>query len=547
MDLNRFQGPKYEELFRSYFREKYAEKPISIIISLGSTALEYALRSSAERGNEIPIVFAVVEDDVQVLSKPNLTGTMSGLDLHDMATAARALVPGLKQLVLVGDPYERQPSRRHFRRQSAEIASEFQVTDLTGLPIREVKRRVAALPPEAAILYTSIFVDGDGVNYIPREALAMVAEAASRPIVIDAETQFGYGGTGGFVLNPNTVGEAAAAQALRILAGESASDIPVLRANFRKPVFDWRELKRWNISEDRLPPGSEVRFRPQSMWEQYRWQMAAIAAVLLLQGVMIAALMIERHRRHAAEVVSRRHLLEVLHLNRGAIAGVLSSSFAHELTQPLATILSNAEAAELYLENDPPDINGVKAILVDIRREDQRAADIINHLRGLLSRKNEVELKELDVNEAVRGALYFLEPEARRKGIAFSAIQAPCALPVRANPVHLQQVILNVAANGMDAMADGEPGKGKLILQTKLTDASEVEVSVADTGSGIPDGNLQDVFKPFFTTKPEGTGLGLSIAHSIMEIYGGRIWAENGPEGGTVFRFSMPLAKVQSP
>ena len=117
---------------------------------------------------------------------------------------------------------------------------------------------------------------------------------------------------------------------------------------------------------------------------------------------------------------------------------------------------------------------------------------------------------------------------------------------MRADPVHLQQVILNVVANGLDAMADGAPGLGKMTLQTRLTEASEVEISVADTGTGIPHGKLKDVFKPFFTTKQQGTGLGLSIARTIMEIYGGKIWAENGQEGGAVFRFTMPLAKAES-
>ena len=125
-----------------------------------------------------------------------------------------------------------------------------------------------------------------------------------------------------------------------------------------------------------------------------------------------------------------------------------------------------------------------------------------------------------------------------------SADRAEGALPVRADQVHLQQVIINLAANGLDAMLDCAPEKRRLALQTVKVGESEVEVSVADTGTGIPDDKLKDVFKTFFTTKPQGTGLGLSIARTIIETYGGRIWAENRLGGGAVFRFTLPLARA---
>jgi signal transduction histidine kinase len=186
----------------------------------------------------------------------------------------------------------------------------------------------------------------------------------------------------------------------------------------------------------------------------------------------------------------------------------------------------------------------VKDILADIRRDDQRAGDIIRHLRGLLKR-GEIELQKFDLNDAIDDAIQILEPEAMKRGVVLSAVPGQGACPVRADQVHLQQVLLNLASNGMDAMADCAPGKRRLEIRTALNGGSEVEVSVADSGSGIPKDKLNDIFETFYTTKQQGTGLGLSIARTLVETYGGRIWAENRTGGGAVFRFTLPLAQAR--
>jgi signal transduction histidine kinase len=306
---------------------------------------------------------------------------------------------------------------------------------------------------------------------------------------------------------------------------------------------DWRELKRWNISESKLPPGSKIHFREFSLWEQYHWQMIAVLAVLLAQAAMITWLFLEHRRRQFAELELRQRLSEVIHLNRTAIAGALSASVAHELNQPLGSILSNTEAAELYLKADPPNLQRIEQILANIRRDDQRAAEIISHLRGLLKKRSADELQEFDLNAVVRDALQFLEPEALKRGLVLSTNQAEGCLPVRADQIHLQQVILNLAVNGMDAMQDCAPGSGRMAIQTAAVGGSAIEVSVTDSGPGIPTDKLHAVFDTFFTTKPQGTGLGLSIARTIIETYGGKIWAENRPGGGATFRFTLPLSK----
>ena len=228
-------------------------------------------------------------------------------------------------------------------------------------------------------------------------------------------------------------------------------------------------------------------------------------------------------------------------MNRRAGIAALSASIAHELNQPLGAILSNAEAAELLLDRKPLDVALVKEMLTDIRQSDQRAADVITHMRELL-RRDDSEPLEIDMNDVIRHVIELLAPEARQRGIFVSTALDSRRLLVRANSVHMQQVVLNLALNGMDAMRDVAAGNRRLTIQTALLDNAAIEVAISDSGRGIPADILKRVFEPFFTTKPEGIGLGLSIAHTIIERAGGAISAENRTTGGAVFRFSLPAA-----
>jgi C4-dicarboxylate-specific signal transduction histidine kinase len=292
--------------------------------------------------------------------------------------------------------------------------------------------------------------------------------------------------------------------------------------------------------------GAEVGSDRPNLWEHYRGEVITVATIVVLQALLISILLFERRRRSLAEAESHRRLLEVAHLNRAATVSAMSASITHEINQPLGAILSNAEAAEELLKSDRLDRAELAAILADIRRDDQRAAEIIRSMRGLL-RRSEIVSREFDLNDSIRDALGIIGPEARSRRVALVADLESGALLVRADPVHLQQVVLNLAINGMDAMQDGPLDGRALEIRTARAENSEVMVTVSDAGTGIAQDELKSIFEPFYTTKAQGTGLGLSIAHTIVTTYGGKIWAENRPNGGAVFRFTLPLAQSQPP
>src|SRR5215203_2563066 len=377
------------------------------------------------------------------------------------------------------------------------------------------------------------------------EVIQEITAVATAPVYAPYETYLGRGVVGGHVDSLERVGEQMADLALAILAGADPSSLPPRTAGGSADRVDWRALKRWNLSESALPPETDVRFREFTLWEQYRWHMITLLSVILIEGALIAWLVFERSRRQHVEGELRRRLLEVTHLNRAAAAGVLSASLAHELNQPLGAILSNAEAAEILLASDPPHLSQIREIVADIRRDDQRAAEIVNRVRALMKKKQDIELQDFDLNDTVRGALHLLNAEAIRRGVRLAGNPANRAVWVRADPVHVQQVVVNLAMNAIDATQGGRSRIQKVTVGTALLGDGEAEISVSDSGAGIPDEKLTEIFRPFFTTKPNGTGLGLSIARVIVETYGGRIWAENRLDGGAVFRFTVPLARTQ--
>src|SRR5262249_34001808 len=186
-----------------------------------------------------------------------------------------------------------------------------------------------------------------------------------------------------------------------------------------RTMLDGPKLQRFGVNESSRPPGREVRFRQPTVWEQYRWEMTGVVLVLLLQATLITVLLIERQRRIAAEVESRRRLGELAHLNRTAAVGAMSASIGHELNQPLRATLRHTEAAELLLAANPLDVTPIKEILADIRQADERAGEIIASLRGLLKRKD-IERHDIELREVIANVTHLLEPEARVRQVELS-------------------------------------------------------------------------------------------------------------------------------
>src|SRR5262249_37614794 len=256
LGIDAYDTPDYFNIVRSHFREKYRDKAIGVIVSNASRYLTFTLRLRDELWPGTPVVLAGIQERRATrLSLPsNVTGFTFRHQLQDIVAVADALIPGLKRVVLAGSRIKAGGWRQDFLDDLPDVRARFEVIDLTGLPLAELRQRLSELPGDSAVVYVGFSTDVSGEHYLPAEASQLVAEVANRPTFVDSETFIGAGSVGGLVISPGAIGKVAARFALRILDGENPSDIPITNSEeVLRPVFDWRQLQRWGISEDRLP------------------------------------------------------------------------------------------------------------------------------------------------------------------------------------------------------------------------------------------------------------------------------------------------------
>jgi signal transduction histidine kinase len=538
-DLTRFHGQAYEDNLQQFLRAKYGDKPIGVIIAIGSAALDCVLRWRSILWQSVPVVFGFVDEPTvaRMILPPDVTGGVVKLRFADMMTAARAVVPNLKRVAFVGDPLERQTVYRHWEEEIPGATMGLEIVDLTGLKMRQLRDRVASLADHTVILYTGVYSDGEGTFYVPAEALALIAMTANRPIVSTAETELGRGSIGGFLIAPSLIGESAAERAIRILDGEDPANIPVTLGTVVKPIFDWRQLQRWGVSEAALPRGSEIRFYEPTGWDRYQPQILGISAAILTQAGFIIWLLSEHRDRQRAEAIVRDTVSELTHVNRLAAAGELSASIAHEISQPLTGIVMRAGAAQRWLNRENPEIDNVRAALDQIERAGLHANEIIQNIRAIFKRDGNDRVP-VDINKIILAVVALGQHEIRKHQIDLQ-MQLDERLPkVIGNEIQIQQVVLNLLMNAVEAMHSVQPSV--LRIRSRLSKPEVVNVSIEDTGIGIDSSESDRIFKPLFTTKARGMGMGLSICRSIIEGHDGRIWASQGAVRGSIFQFELP-------
>jgi len=531
--------------FVEYLRALSAKRLPDIIVSIGAPAAAFVQRHRQQLFAATPMVLMAVDQRRVQYSTLTANDAAVAVRINYLSAFENILqvLPNTKDvLVVVGTSPIEKFWKEAIGKEVEPLANQIKLSWTDELSFEALLKQASALPPHTAIFWELMIVDAAGVVHEGDTPLTRLHAVANAPIFSYDESFFGSGVVGGPLLLVADSSQQAAAVAVRILGGEKPGEIRAPPVQFASPMFDWREMQRWGVSEGRLPPGSKILFRGPTAWEQYHAYILAVTAAILIQAALIIWLLYEHRRRRVAEVEARQRMSELAHMNRRATVGELSASLAHELNQPLGSILTNAETAELIANSPSPDMAEIKEIMADIKRDDLRAAEIIRRLRNIL-KKAPSETRDLDLNEVVREVFDFLAVQAGARGVALSNVPAQQMLQVHGDRIQVQQVVLNLILNGMEAMADAPAGQRKIIGRLAQLDEAFAEISIYDFGSGISSAVLEKVFDPFFTTKMEGMGMGLSIARTIVEAHGGRIWAENHAAGGAVFRFTLPLAK----
>jgi signal transduction histidine kinase len=542
LESDRFPESVASMALSDYIRQKYRDRRIEVVIAISEPALNFALNIRPELFPGVPIVYSGVTELSGNIRHENggLAGVFSGAAYAATAELALTLHPGATQMVVIAySPNSRLEESA--RSALASVAQRVKMSYLTETSVPALIEAVRAVPRDSVLLFVRHSQDDPGKALTPTEVALLVSEAAPVPVYGIADSYIGVGVVGGVVTETHAVGTRVANIARRILDGTRPEAVPLEQLPLA-PVFDARQLRRWGLSERSLPVGNVVRFRTPSAWEQYRTAIVSTIGVVLLQSILIAGLVFERRRRRQAEMESRRNLVAMAHMDRRAAMGELSAALAHELNQPLNAILQNAGVAKMLLTSNtgPRALEEIRDIISDIRNDDMRAAEIIRRMRGLLQ-KHDLEALPVDLNDVARETMAIVRPDAQSRGIQLQIDVADDVRPIQGDRIHLQQVLLNLLMNAVDAVATMPAERRRVRVSTRQNDG-EVRVAVTDTGVGIPADRISKIFEPFYTTKTGGTGMGmgLAIAHSIIAAHGGHIAAENNPGGGATVWFDVP-------
>jgi signal transduction histidine kinase len=545
LDVPRFGGTEFVETMSAFLRGKYASRPPHVIVAAGPDALAFCLQTRSRLFSGIPIVYLYVSENNLAALGP-LPADVSGIPIvYDFSrTIEQALTwhPKARHLVVVTgtSPQDREweaQLRREVPRLEGRVRPEF----LSGLPTTALKQRLAQLKDDSVVLAAGYFRDGDGRDFTPRDAVLGLAAVSGAPIYGVLNPFIGTGVVGGYMLDFRALGRQAAQAVNDHLHGTRLAQAPTARAMPNVLNVDWRQVQRWGIDERAIPDTAVVHFREPGLWDAHRSEVLFALAVVLVQAGLIAGLIAERRRRKLAVQAEQRQRAELLHASRVAMVGELTGAIAHEINQPLGAILSNAEAAEMMLASGMQRPDELRQILADIRRDDLRAGEVIRRLRGLLAR-HQVEHQCFDLNEAVADVEPILRAEARRRAATLEFQRVPAALLMQGDRVQIQQVLINLVLNALDAVAELPEGR-RWIGVSVFQDPGHVGLAVQDRGIGIAPEALPVLFDSFFTTKATGMGLGLSIVRTLVDAHGGRVTASNPMDGGALFRVEFPRAE----
>ena len=537
-----------EQAVVDFIRANYADRsPPDLIVTIAGPAAAFARKHRAQIFPDTPLLLASV--DQRFLQDAPLGANESAVsvinDFPGMVDDILQVLPETRQVFLVlGSGILDKFWRPQLEKEFARFHDRLTFVWSGDLSFPEVVRRSEGLPPDSAILYLSFGTDASGTAYADERVLAELHARANAPMFSLHTPIFGFGSVGGRLMNVDELASQAANSASRILNGAPTASVRVPPQLRGQAVYDWRELQRWGIDESRLPAGSEVRFRRPSLWSEYRTLMLVVAGAFVLQALLIIGLLFERRARRRAEIESRKNLALAADTGRRMTMSALSGSIVHELGQPLSAMMFNSEALRMMVNTNRATPEYIAEVLADIHDDGMLAAGIIERHRAML-RSRQIQMKPVDLQAVVNDTLGLVAHDLRERQIKVTVNPPSSPCIADGDAVLLEQVLVNLVLNAMDAMADIPPDLRFITISISSGAARGIEVSVRDTGSGLPVDIIGSLFTPYVTTKPHGLGIGLAIVRTIVEAHGGSIGARNNLEGGATFTITLPVSEAR--
>ena len=526
LDLSRFKG--HDSATADYLRRKYAGVKIDVVITVYPTALDFLMREEGKLFPGVPVVAAEIirapaEKPEPSPSGRRITRVVLGDNIAGILDSAFRVRPGTKRVALVGgtSPVD-IAGEGIFRKALEPYAGKVDLIDLTRLPMHEILSRVGSLPPDTIIFYSTVFTDGAGRGFVPREALTLISRAANVPVFGLYDSYLGYGIVGGPLVSFEQSGREAATFALRIMEGESPASIPSGGEKGYVNLYDWHELRRWGISEKALPPGSIVKFKPLSIWEAY-WQVVLGGALFIfIETFLIIALLVNLRRRKQADQMIRKsqsdyqelagRLLTVQETERRRLARELHD----DLSQRLAAMAIETGFVERDLLSVP------QAAVARIREIGRGLVDLSGSVHDISRRLHPSILEDLGLPDAIRSqcdGLARCEPIE----VQFESRDCPPRIPLSTS-LCLYRVTQESLRNIV------KHARATRVSISLTANKDTVHLLIEDNGRGFDPAQV-----------PDEIGLGLISMRERARLIQGEIIVKSQPGQGTTIEIKAPL------
>jgi signal transduction histidine kinase len=550
LEANRFPGENQSQVLQDYLKQKYADRPIDVVVAQSEVSLNFLARYKDDLFPNAPVVFySATRPKAETLAqRPNVTGVVVFGGFKKTVESALAIHPETEQLFVISGSLERDKRFESLARtELTDFERRIKINYVTDVAPAELRAMVSRLPERSLILWVwQQAYDEQGKLLESIDILKSVAETCPVPIYGMSSPLIGHGFVGGYVYTPEAGAARVAEMVRQIGDGRAAASIPI-ESIPTIPMFDWHELQRWQISEAKLPPGSIIQFKQPTLWQQYKWRVVGVLAVLLMQSSLISILLIERRRRRRAnEALDRLNAeletriearTEALHAKSRELES-FAYSVAHDLKAPLRGI--DGYSRILLDEYSEKIDDSGRSFLHTI----QSSTDEMNRLIDDLLAYSRMERREIKPGRIELAPIVSALVEEKRRDAT-------------ARPI---EFVVNV--NGSTVLADASGLSHSLrnyldnaIKFTSRTTQPRIEVGakdderscllwVRDNGVGFDMQHHDRIFDLFqrlnVTDEYPGTGIGLAIVRKAMERMGGRAWAESTPGQGATFYLEIP-------
>lgn len=551
LETERFPKHEYPGSKFELYNQKYEDVHLDLLVCVGIDIIDPVKKYASSKIVNLPTVtidFDLRRYGLDMDLELNERTTVVGMRLNILKTmnTAMDLFPERDSIFFIsGVAMADSMYLKATLVASEEFRTDRKYSYITNTSMEDALKFARSCSDRGIIVIPGFNIDTKGVQYYNPEAIRLISQAARVPVFAYSDMGFGEGVVGGYLLSFSKIGSKAGESAVKIIHGTHPSSITIHENEIYEYLFDWRQLKRWDLlGSELIPTESKILFEEANFFEKYRLIIGIVVLFLLLQSLLIINLV---HLYRKQKLVARQLIetenkfLELAREDRILSLGQLTASLSHELNQPLTAILSTAQAGLRFVDSGKHDPELIRQILGNIVEDDKRTASILSSIRGMM--KLETREKEMiNLNELIEEVIQIFQGESIRKMITFNLEMTGQPVFILADKIQIQQVIMNLINNAFQSINQAKSGVRKVVIHEE-TDQDTVTVSLRDYGTGIKESVRDKLFRPFVTTGDEGTGIGLAISRSIIEDHGGKIWAENMADGGAVFFFSLKICK----